>query len=98
MYYTLSDTEEFSDWLKEQTAKAQVQIENRLSKIETEGYFGDHKDLEDELWELKWKNGRRIYFAFIPEQQILLLLGGNKNGQNQDITYARKILRKYTET
>lgn len=95
MKYTILDTEEYSDWLDQQTAKERVQIEKRLSNIETEGHFGKHKHLEEGVWELKWDNGRRVYYAYIPEQQILLLLGGNKNGQTKDINYAKKILRNY---
>ncbi|NGX61581.1 MAG: hypothetical protein K940chlam9_01068 [Chlamydiae bacterium] len=49
-----------------------------------------------EVWELRWKNGRRIYFSFIPEKKILLLLGGNKNGQDKDIRKAKSLLKKYT--
>jgi hypothetical protein len=34
-----------------------------------------------------------VYYAYIPEKKILLLLGGNKNGQDKDIRQAKKILR-----
>lgn len=37
-------------------------------------------------------------FAYLAQENILLLLGGNKNGQDYDISQAKKILRKYTET
>ncbi len=49
--------------------------------------------------ELKWKNGRRIYFSVTLEddgQILILLLGGNKNGQNRDIRKAKLILQKLT--
>lgn len=98
MKYTILDTEEFTDWFNQQTSKQQVQIEKRLFNIETEGHFGESKYLEEGLWELKWENGRRLYYAYIQEEQILLLLGGNKNGQNKDINYAKKILRTYTQS
>jgi putative addiction module killer protein len=98
MKYAIFKTEEYTDWYNEQSAKAQGQIEKRLSMIETEGFFGTKKDLEDGLWELKWKNGRRLYYVYIPEESILLLCGGNKNGQNKDITQARKIFKKYIHT
>ncbi len=58
--------------------------------------FGDYKDLKCGIWELKWINGRRIYFTFIGETKILLLFGGNKNGQSKDISYAKKIFKKST--
>ena len=67
--------------------------------IQVDGYFGDHKEVDEkiDIWELKWKNGRRVYYAYIPEEKILLLLGGNKNGQSKDIAKAKRILEKTTE-
>lgn len=96
--YTIYNTLEYDDWLSEQPAKSQVQIRQSISHIQDDGYFGDHKDLDDSVWELRWKNGRRIYYAYIPVKKILLLLGGNKNGQDKDIRQAKKILYKYVTT
>jgi putative addiction module killer protein len=93
--YTIYNTLEYDEWLEEQPAKSQVQIREHLSHIQEDGHFGDHKDVEGDVWELKWKNGRRVYYAYIPEKKILLLLGGNKNGQNKDIREAKKILHKH---
>jgi putative addiction module killer protein len=96
MRYKIIKTREYEDWLEDQTMKSKFQIAKRLEKIETEGYFGNNKDLKNGVMELKWDIGRRLYYAEIPERQILLLLGGNKNGQDKDITQARKILKEYT--
>jgi len=93
--YRIYNTPEYEAWLDEQPAKAQVQIRGRLAHIQDDGYFGDHKDVGDNIWELKWKSGRRIYYANIPERNILLLLGGNKNGQDKDIRQAKKIVQKH---
>ena len=90
--YTIYNAEEYDDWLEAQPLKSQVQVLDRISRIREDGYFGDHKDVEDGVWELRWKNGRRVYYAYIPEEKILLLLGGNKNGQSKDIKKAKKIL------
>ncbi len=95
--YAIFKTEEYDEWIEEKSDKEKLQIASRLDKIEKEGHFGDIRDLEDDLWELKWRNGRRIYYAYIEEQNVLLLLGGNKNGQDKDITRARKILSKKIE-
>jgi putative addiction module killer protein len=98
MKYRTVRTEEFCDWLLNESLKAQVQIEKRISNIETDGHFGIIKeDLVEGVCELKWKNGRRVYYAYLLEDNILLLLGGNKNGQNYDIKQAQKILKEYTE-
>lgn len=96
MEYGIKKTIEYNNWLLTQTQKSQVQIAKRLSNIEKHGHFGTIKDVDDDVWELKWKNGRRIYYVYIPKSKILLLLGGNKNDQSYDIAQAKKILEKYT--
>jgi putative addiction module killer protein len=90
--YTIYNTEEYDEWLAEQPLKTQLQVLDRISHIREDGHFGDHKDVEDGVWELKWRNGRRVYYAYIQKENILLLLGGNKNGQSKDIKKAKKIL------
>lgn len=50
------------------------------------------------MCELRWKNGRRVYYAEIPEKQIILLLGGNKNGQDKDIRRAKRIFNKHVSS
>src|SRR6478736_5803503 len=96
MKYEIIRAEEFSEWLEKQTIKSQVQINNRISLIRLEGYFGSTNILKDGVFELKWKNGCRVYYAYLEEFNVLLLLGGNKNGQDYDIKQAKKILKKYT--
>jgi putative addiction module killer protein len=98
MRYTIIKTQEYDDWLASETMKSRFQIAKRLEKIETEGHFGIiREDLGEGVSELKWGGGRRVYYAYIPEAKILLLLGGNKNGQSQDIKKAQKILKEYIE-
>ena len=96
---------EFREWLDEETPRSRYQIDTRLAKIRLDGHFGDHKSvshnekgyLKDQIWELKFNDGRRIYYAYIPEKSVLLLLGGNKNGQNRDITKAKNLFIRKTE-
>ena len=97
-HYTLATTEEYAEWYDERPKKEKLQIDSRLLKIQDEGHFGIIKDLGNDLYELKWTNGRRIYYAYFEEENILLLLGGNKNGQEKDIKRSRKILSTKTET
>lgn len=104
--YKLLQTLEYNEWVKEESPRSQVQINKRLSMIKFEGYFGDHKsisfyekgELKDSVWELRWKDGRRIYYAYIPEKRILLLLGGNKNGQSKDVSKAKALYLKATKS
>lgn len=97
--YKVLATSEYLEWYESQPLKAQVQITDRLMRIQTEGHFGIHKSLDSSylIWELKWINGRRLYYAYLPPEKILLLLGGNKNGQDKDIKQARKIFSKTIE-
>lgn len=94
--YKISKTKEYQEWLEEETLKSRAQINKRLSNIELEGHFGDYKHIHGDIWELKWENGRRVYYALIKNINVLLLLGGNKNGQSKDITQAKRILKKNT--
>lgn len=95
--FAFYETEEYKEWLKTQTLKSQRQILDRLLKIEEESHFGHHKYLEEDVWELKFNDGKRIYYGFVRKFNIILLLGGNKNGQDKDIKKATKIFRKITE-
>lgn len=80
-----------------QTLKSQRQILDRLLKIEENSHFGHHKYLEKDVWGLKFNDGRRVYYGFIRKLNIILLLGGNKNGQDKDIKKAAKIFREIAE-
>lgn len=97
--HTILKTPAFIDWYSTQSLKERAQIEDRLSHIQLEGHFGTYKsvDEKDIIWELKWAGGRRIYYAYLPPKRILLLLGGNKNGQDKDIKQAKKIYAKTVE-
>jgi putative component of toxin-antitoxin plasmid stabilization module len=39
-----------------------------IIEYSNEGYFGDHGDVGGDVWELRWKNGRQLYFAY-PEKK-----------------------------
>ncbi len=101
-FYQISKDPKFDEWLDSQPEYVQVQILKRILKIELHGYFGDHKSvsnyetgfIKNKVWELRWNDGKRVYYAYIPEKRILLLLGGNKNGQDQDIAQAKNIFIK----
>ena len=61
-----------------------------------DGHFGDVKPIGDGVSEMRWANGRRVYYVLVPERNMLLLLGGYKNGQKKDIKRAKKICEKYS--
>ena len=90
-------TLEFQQWFDKEALKSQTQIESRIVNIQLNNHFGDVKNLGDGLAELRWKNGRRVYFTSIGNKLVLLLIGGYKNAQNKDIKKARVLLRRYAE-
>ena len=90
-------TPEFDEWFCGLGSKAMRQVENRLDRIREHHHFGDSKHLGDQLFELRWKSGRRAYYSRItiePGELVLMLLGGDKNGQSEDILYARRVLER----
>lgn len=63
-------------WFSELSDKEKAQIVLRLERIEYHSHFGDFKDLGGKLFELRWKNGRRIYYFHKGVHRIILLVGG----------------------
>jgi putative addiction module killer protein len=90
----VDETQEFEEWLEEQPPKIQAQVSARLVNIRDEGHLGKNiNNLGDGLWELKWKSGTRVYYAWISLKHLIVLYGGYKNGQNKDIKEARKLIK-----
>lgn len=104
--YEVLDTEEFLKWFEEQNLKTKSVISKRLQNIIDEGHFGDHKNVseydsgitKDRVFELRWDDGKRVYYSKVGNIIILLLLGGNKNGQDKNIKQAKKIFCRVVET
>lgn len=89
----------FDEWLNTLTIRDQRIISARLDRIRDFGYLGDYHEVDKDIWELRWKQGWRIYFIKVrlrTEEIIILLLGGNKNGQEKDIKKARALYSRYT--
>lgn len=89
-------TDEFQAWFDEQPPKIRLLIKARLERIRAEGHFGDTNRFEG-LVELKWASGLRVYTHIRGDHLLLVLLGGNKNGQDKDIRRAKKVLRAFLE-
>lgn len=104
-YYEFSETEEYRDWFESQSLKTQAIVSKRIKNIINHGHFGDSKNVslydkgltKDRIFELRWDDGKRIYYGKIGDTYLLLLYGGNKNGQDKDIKEAKKIFLQYIE-
>lgn len=93
----IRQTEQVKKWLKalkDSTAKAKILI--RIERMK-EGNFGDVNPIGDGYSELKIHQGKgyRVYFANRNNQIILLLCGGDKTTQQDDIKKAKQIAEQW---
>ena len=70
--------------------KTKAIVAKRLERI-ANGNFGDCKHIDDNLFEIRidYGPGYRVYFAKIENTVVLLLVGGDKSSQNNDIKKAK---------
>lgn len=91
--YLINQTETFSKWLlKLKDIKGKVSIIRRIDRARS-GNFGDHKSVGENISELRLTTGPgyRVYYTLKDNQLILLLIGGDKSTQNEDIRKAKKL-------
>jgi putative addiction module killer protein len=89
-YITVDEKDLYLDWLRKlRDTTARIAIERRVNRTE-QGNFGDHKFCRDGVWELRVDVGvgYRVYYAIADQQIVLLLCGGDKRGQDEDINRA----------
>ncbi|NET71054.1 MAG: type II toxin-antitoxin system RelE/ParE family toxin [Sphaerospermopsis sp. SIO1G2] len=96
-YITPNGKSPFEEWLnslRDRTARAK--IKNRLKRVES-GNLGNYRAVGEGVCELKidYGPGYRIYFGQIGLKIILLLCGGDKSTQEQDILTAKEYWREY---
>lgn len=99
-YLKADGTSPFEGWLDSfQDTKTVSKIKKRLRRVEL-GNLGDYRSLGAGVYELKidYGPGYRIYFGQIGLTVVLLLCGGDKSSQDQDISQAKKYWRDYERT
>ncbi|MDF5691190.1 type II toxin-antitoxin system RelE/ParE family toxin [Aquirufa aurantiipilula] len=95
--YFIEKTTEFDKWFKKlNDIRAKAKILFRIQKIEIDEHFGDCESVGDGIQELKinYAKGYRVYFKEIDQKIIILLIGGDKSTQQQDIEKAKEIWKK----
>lgn len=63
-------------------------VDSRVDNARFRGIFKNYS-----LYEFKWESGRRVYFSLLEDKNgdfMLLLCGGNKNSQTQDLVESKK--------
>ena len=66
-------TEEYEAWFLSLELRNRKQIDARIARIKQFEHFGDSKHLKGGMFELRWKNGHRIYFSRVALHTILLI-------------------------
>jgi len=91
-----SPYEKWARRLRDQRAIGKIAA--RLSRIKTGGNFGDSKSIGDGVSELRipYGPGYRVYFGREGETVIILLCGGDKSTQRQDIGRAKAYWQEHT--
>ena len=95
--YSIEKTVEFDKWLRKlKDLRAKAKILFRIQKIETDEHFGDCEPVGDGVRELKinYAKGNRVYFKESAGKIIILLIGGDKSTQQNDIKRAKEIYKK----
>jgi putative addiction module killer protein len=94
--YLIKQTETFSKWLlKLKDIQAKVNIIRRIDRLKS-GNFGDHKGVGDSVSELRITIGAgyRVYYTIKNDAIVILLVGGDKSTQSDDIIRAKQLLRE----
>lgn len=89
-------SEQFDAWLKKlRDAKGKIKILSRIDNARR-GNFGDFKALGAGLLEMRihYGAGYRLYYTREGDIVYLLLIGGDKSTQQQDIANAMKMMEE----
>ncbi|MBK8701148.1 MAG: type II toxin-antitoxin system RelE/ParE family toxin [Saprospiraceae bacterium] len=95
--YFIEKTSEFDKWLKKLTdLRVKAKVLFRIQKLELEEHFGDFKQVGEGILELRidFAKGYRVYLMEKDKKIIILLLGGVKSTQKEDIKKAKEIWRR----
>ncbi len=98
-YRTQNGREPFTEWLRSlRDQRTRDRIRKRLERL-GDGNFGDCRSVGDGVFELRvhFGAGYRIYFSEMDRTIVLLLCGGDKPSQAQDIQRAKTYWRKHKE-
>lgn len=75
-------TKQFKKWLfRSSNFNYSQRILRRIDDIKLKNHFGDHKKIDNDLYELRFfiGGGIRIYFTIRGKELVILLVGGDKS-------------------
>jgi putative addiction module killer protein len=97
-YYQTADRKQpFPEWvaaLQDRQARSRIGI--RVARLRA-GNFGDCEPVGEGVLELRidWGPGYRVYFARVGNVMVLLLCGGDKRTQSEDVKRAKNYFKDY---
>ncbi len=97
--YEIRRTDAFTKWLDRlRDARARVRVLSRLTRVEG-GNLGDTKPVGEGVSEFRidYGPGYRVYYTQRNQKIIVLLVGGDKSTQEQDIRRAVQLSRELEE-
>ena len=80
--------------LRDRQAKARIEVRIRRLSLDNPGQFRSLKNGINEL-KIDYGPGYRVYYTFRNQTLVLLLCGGDKSTQDQDIKTALRILKQW---
>ena len=95
--FRIDKTTEFDKWIRKlKDIRAKSKILFRIQKLETDEHFGDCKSVGDGITEMRinYAKGYRVYFKEQGNKIIVLLAGGEKSTQQNNIKKAKEIWNK----
>src|SRR3990167_216516 len=98
-YRTKTGKDPFTDWLESlRDIKGRAQITNRLNRAAV-GHYGDRDSVGEGIYELRihYGPGYLLYFSEQGDTLLLLLIGGSKRTQKQDVKKAKQYLAEFRE-
>jgi len=94
IYKTSEGEEPYREWFLNLDNSQKAVVQTRLKRVEF-GNYGFYQILPGGINELKFNNGLRIYFAELDNIVILLLFGGDKKRQFNDIKKVQEYFNDY---
>ncbi len=95
-YITEQGWSPFQRWLKKLTLDQGTKVQSALRRLRR-GWIRGTKHVGNGVFELRMHAGPgyRIYFGRDGKDLIILLIGGDKSGQQRDIDRAQRYWREY---
>ncbi|MVA37727.1 type II toxin-antitoxin system RelE/ParE family toxin [Agrobacterium vitis] len=97
--FTIRRTRDYAEWIKKlRDFRAQARIADRIDRLAA-GNPGDVKPVGEGVSELRinYGPGYRVYFVRDGTVVYVLLCGGDKSTQDQDIRLAKKLAQQLKE-